>query len=259
MSRPLSVRPAPSTTDARACRRARYTCGGTHPSAPPSSISISNSSAGSGSGTAKRLGHAGTSTGADAATGRPGPSPNARLSPPCTPRRAARPPTPPAVAVRPSASTGREAAGQGLPESAAEYQTSASARSGRSSPAGAGATAPGDPPRGYPRNRSAAANGGLRALAIVGKQLATATATATRRRQIGWRRGEESRARTRPDLQVQAEGASEETGDWLRFGARRNLARIYRPRAVGGGTHRPPRGPRPELVLVCRDGLRASA
>nr|ACN33787.1 unknown [Zea mays] len=172
MSRPLSVRPAPSTTDARACRRARYTCGGTHPapcpclpsspsrpsswSSPP--ISISNSSDGSASGNAKRAGHAGTSTGADAAACRPGPSPNARLRPPC---RGPRLPS--------AASTCLDAVARGLPGSlvaaaaAAEYQTSASARSGRSSKAaGAGATAPGDgPPRGKPRNRSAAANGDL--------------------------------------------------------------------------------------------------
>ncbi|RLN27934.1 hypothetical protein C2845_PM05G05990 [Panicum miliaceum] len=80
---------------------------------PSLSISISNSSADSGSGTAKRLGHAAPT------------SSDARLIPPCTPRRGARP-----ITLVPRRRGRRilclhrpPPAGQGLSSSATEYQT----------------------------------------------------------------------------------------------------------------------------------------
>jgi hypothetical protein len=50
------------------------------------------------------------------------------------------------------------------------------------------------------------------------------------------------------------EGKRRQEGFWLRFGARCNLPRIYRPRGGVCGSRRPSR-----VVLVCRDGLGASS
>ncbi|KAG2645505.1 hypothetical protein PVAP13_2KG427705 [Panicum virgatum] len=96
--------------------------GATHPPAPvfpipSSSISILSCSAGSSSGTAKLLGHADSSTGTHPRTwgsSRRAPRPAARSAKPTV-----------AVSVLPSASTGRDSAGQGLPGLAAEYEMSA--------------------------------------------------------------------------------------------------------------------------------------
>nr|CAD1841095.1 unnamed protein product [Ananas comosus var. bracteatus] len=72
MSRPLSVRPTPSNTDAatpRACSRATYTCGGTHSSSSAWTRSVSGSCAGGWFACARSIrGQSGTLTGADAAT-----------------------------------------------------------------------------------------------------------------------------------------------------------------------------------------------
>ncbi|CAL9189550.1 unnamed protein product, partial [Musa hybrid cultivar] len=132
MSRPLSVRPTPSSTDVATLvpfSLAKYSCGGTHPPSSSSSSRPSHPTGPSGS-TRRKLGQTGTSIGAEAATVRRGahPSSRARESPPpgrSTQGRAGRG----AISVR------RQPVSSWPPPSVEDQKTSYSARSGRSVPA----------------------------------------------------------------------------------------------------------------------------
>ncbi|CAL9071437.1 unnamed protein product, partial [Musa textilis] len=129
MSRPLSVRPTPSSTDVATLlpfSLAKYSCGGTH---PPSSSSRPSHPTGPSGSTRRKLGQTGTSIGAEAATLRRGahPSSRARESPP--PGRSTQGRARGAISVR------RLPVSSWPLPSVEDQKTSYSARSGRSVPA----------------------------------------------------------------------------------------------------------------------------